>query len=237
MLTLYSYPDLFGVADNNPFGLKVFAFMRLCGLPFEHRHVLDTSVAPRGQLPYLRDGDDTIGDSDRIIAHLTRRYDLDIDRALSQRQLNLDLMVRRTLDDLYWIMSFSRWRDERFWPSFRDAMLSAHPDIPASDLEEAREYNRLRYHYQGIGRYEPEQVYERGIADLRVVADMLGNTGYVFGGDPATVDAAIYGFVANIYFYEIDTPLKQYVLSRPALVHHCEAIHHQIRTTGSDRAG
>jgi hypothetical protein len=29
MLTLYSYPDLFGVADNNPFGLKVFAFMRL----------------------------------------------------------------------------------------------------------------------------------------------------------------------------------------------------------------
>jgi hypothetical protein len=64
MLTLYSYPDLFGVADNNPFGLKVFAFMRLCGLAFEHRHVLDTSPAPRGQLPYLLDGEDTIGDSE-----------------------------------------------------------------------------------------------------------------------------------------------------------------------------
>ncbi|MET3244319.1 hypothetical protein ABIE53_001064 [Burkholderia sp. OAS925] len=56
MLTLCSYPDLFGVADNNPFGLKVFAFMRLCGLAFEHSHVLDTSLAPRGQLPYLQDG-------------------------------------------------------------------------------------------------------------------------------------------------------------------------------------
>jgi glutathione S-transferase len=75
MLTLYSYPDLFGVADNNPFGLKVFAFMRWVGLNFEHRHVLDTSLAPRGQLPYLVDGDDTIGDSDSIIAHLTRRYE------------------------------------------------------------------------------------------------------------------------------------------------------------------
>ena len=31
MLTLYSYPELFGVADNNPFGLKVFAFLKLTG--------------------------------------------------------------------------------------------------------------------------------------------------------------------------------------------------------------
>jgi hypothetical protein len=29
MLTLNSYPELFGVADNNPFGLKVFAFLKL----------------------------------------------------------------------------------------------------------------------------------------------------------------------------------------------------------------
>jgi glutathione S-transferase len=127
-------------------------------------------------------------------------------------------------------MSFSRWRDERFWPSFRDALLAAHSDVRASDLEAAREYNRLRYHYQGIGRYEPEQIYARGIDDLRVVADLLGDTGYVFGPAPAAVDAAIYGFVANIYFYEIDTPLKQYVLSRPALVRHCEAIHRRIGT-------
>ena len=28
MLTLYSYPALFGVADNNGYGLKVFAFLQ-----------------------------------------------------------------------------------------------------------------------------------------------------------------------------------------------------------------
>jgi hypothetical protein len=36
MITLYSYPELFGVADNNGYGLKVFAFMRLAGVPFTH---------------------------------------------------------------------------------------------------------------------------------------------------------------------------------------------------------
>lgn len=225
MLKLYSYPDLFGVADNNPFGLKVFAFMRLCGLEFEHVHVLDTSQAPRGQLPYLTDGDKSVGDSDAIMAYLAGRYGLTLDKGLSPGQRNLDLLVRRTLDDLYWPMSYSRWRDDRYWPAFRDALRTTHPDITLETLDGAREYNRQRYHYQGIGRYAPEQVYERGMADLRVVADLIGETGYVFGVQPASVDAAIYGFVANIFYYKIDTPLRQYVLSRQNLVRHCQGIH------------
>ena len=36
MLTLYSYPTLFGVADNNGYGLKVYAFLKLAGVPFTH---------------------------------------------------------------------------------------------------------------------------------------------------------------------------------------------------------
>ena len=82
MLTLYSYPDLFGVADNNPYGLKVYAFLKLCKLGFWHEHILDTKDAPRGQLPYLQDGDETIGDSDAIISHLIARYALPIDDGL-----------------------------------------------------------------------------------------------------------------------------------------------------------
>ena len=49
MITLYSWPSLFGVADNNGYGLKVFALLKLAGLPFTHEHVLDASAAPRGQ--------------------------------------------------------------------------------------------------------------------------------------------------------------------------------------------
>jgi len=51
MITPYSYPGLFGVADNNGYGLKVFAFLRLNGTPFKHEHVFDASAASRGQLP------------------------------------------------------------------------------------------------------------------------------------------------------------------------------------------
>jgi glutathione S-transferase len=225
MLTLYSYPDLFGVADNNPYGLKVYAFLKLCKLAFRHEHVLDTKNAPRGQLPYLLDGDKTIGDSDAIIAHLIACHALTIDDGLIASEHNTDHLIRRMLDDLYWVMSYSRWKDPRFWPLFRDALLKTHPGITEAALETAREYNFKRYHYQGIGRYEPEAVYARGIADLKVLADLVPASGFVFAAKPRSRDAGIYGFIANIYFYEIGTPLKEFLLSRPNLVAHCRAVH------------
>ena len=49
MIALYSYPELFGVADNNGYGLRVFAFLKLTDVPFTHEHIFDASAAPRGQ--------------------------------------------------------------------------------------------------------------------------------------------------------------------------------------------
>jgi glutathione S-transferase len=228
MITLYSYPMLFGVADNNGYGLKVFAFLRLAGLPFAHEHIFDASAAPRGQLPYLVDEGETIGDSETIIAHLTRKYRLPIDAALDARQRDLNLLVTRLLDDLYWVMSYSRWKDERYWPAFRAALTREHPSLSDEGLTKARDYNFQRYHFQGIGRYAPDAAYARGLADLGVVADLVPAEGYVHGAAPTSVDAGIYGFIANIHFYAIDTPLKRFVSSRPNLMRHCTAIHDRV---------
>src|SRR5262249_18270292 len=57
------------------------------------------------------------------------------------------------------------------------------------------------------------------------LADLVPASGYLHGEKPTSIDAAIYGFIANIYFYDIDTPLKQFVSSHANLVRHCTAIH------------
>jgi glutathione S-transferase len=228
MLTLYSYPTLFGVADNNGYGLKVFAFLRLAGIAFTHEHIFEASAAPRGQLPYIVDDGETVGDSDTIIGHVTAKYQVSLDKDLSPRQRHTDVLITRLLDDLYWVMSYSRWKDERYWPQFRDALLHEHPALTADGLQKAREFNFQRYHFQGIGRYAPDAAYARGLADLKVLADVIPASGYVHGETPCTIDAAIYGFIANIYFYAIDTPLKQYVVSQPSLVRHTNDIHHVV---------
>jgi glutathione S-transferase len=227
MVTLYSYPGLFGV-DNNGYGLKVFAFLKLTRVPFTHEHLFDASAAPRGQLPYIVDDGETVGDSENIIAHLIRKYRLPIDEALSTPQRNTNHLITRMLDDLYWVMSYSRWQDERFWPAFCAALRCEHPSLTEEGLSKAREFNFQRYYLQGIGRYTPEAAYARGLADLRVLADLIPANGYVHGEKPTSIDAGIYGFIANIYFYDIDTPLKQCLISHENIVHHCSAIHRAL---------
>src|ERR1700686_5433841 len=195
MLTLYSYPPLFGVADNNGYGLKVFAFLKLAGVPFRHEHIFDASKAPRGQFPYIVDGQDSGGDSETILVYVTEKYGVTLDLALTPAQRTTNLLITRLLDDLYWVMSYSRWKDERYWPAFRDGFIAQHPRIDAAGLDKAREYNAQRYHFQGIGRYTPEQAYSRGIADLQMLADLVPAQGYVHGAKPTSIDAGIYGFV------------------------------------------
>jgi glutathione S-transferase len=228
MITLYSYPELFDVADNNGYGLKVFAFLRLAGVPFTHEHIFDASKAPRGQLPYIVDDGETVGDSETIIAHVTAKYRLTIDAALTPAQRDTNLMVTRMLDDLYWVMSYSRWKDERYWPAFRDALLTQHPSLTEAGLLKARDFNFQRYHYQGIGRYAPDAAMARGLADLALLAHLIPADGYVHGGKPTAIDAGIYGFIANIYFFDIDTPLKQFVAAHGNIVRHCRAVHDAV---------
>jgi glutathione S-transferase len=228
MIRLYSYPELFGVADNNGYGLKVFAFMRLAGVPFRHEHIFDASKAPRGQLPYIVDGNETVGDSEAIIAYLTRTYALTIDSSVNAKQHNQNLLVTRMLDDLYWVMSYSRWKDEHYYPAFRDALLREHPSLNEAGLLKAKEFNAQRYYYAGIGRYAPEAAYARGLADLDVLAKLLPADGCMCGSQPTSIDAGIYGFIANIWFFDIDTPLKQFVRAHANLVRHCMAIHQMV---------
>jgi glutathione S-transferase len=206
----------------------VFAFMRLAGVAFTHVHLFDASAAPRGQLPYIVDDGVTIGDSETIVAHLNAKYRPAIDAALTPGQRDQNLLVARLLDDLYWVMSYSRWKDDRYWPAFRAALLREHPGLTEEGLAKAREFNFERYFYQGIGRYEPDAVYERGLADLGVLADLISDGGFIHGAEPTSVDAGIYGFIANIHFFDIDTPLKRFVSSRLELVAHCLAIHERV---------
>jgi glutathione S-transferase len=229
MLTLYSYPPLFGVADNNGYGLKVYAFLKLTGVPFTHEHIFDASKAPRGQLPYIVDGNDTVGDSGTILDWLTNKYRLIIDAALTPAQRTQDLLTTRMLDDLYWVMSYSRWKDERYWHLFRDALKREHPQLTDEGLMKAKEFNAQRYYYAGIGRFDPDAAFARGLADLAAIAALIPAHGYVHGDTPTSIDAALYGFIANIYFYDIDTPLKQFVVAHDNIVRHCRAIHEMVR--------
>jgi glutathione S-transferase len=126
-------------------------------------------------------------------------------------------------------LSFARYRV----PSPDAGMMASAPSMQLFwetllGLAKAREFNLQRYYFQGIGRYEADAVYARRRADLGLLADLVPANAYVHGANPTSIDAGIYGFIANIHFYDIDTPLKRLVASRQNLVRHCSAIHERV---------
>ena len=76
-----------------------------------------------------------------------------------------------------------------------------------------------------VSSAEPSSQETNFEADLNVLANIIPANGYVHGEKPTCIDAGIYGFIANIFFYDIDTPLKQFVVSAANMVRHCRAIH------------
>lgn len=229
MITLYLYPELFGLPDNNPFGLKVDTFLRLTKIPYNIEHIVDTKYAPRNQLPYLIDDGLIMGDSNKMIDYLTQKYHISLDSDLSEQQKIISFLIMRMLDThLYWIMSYSRWQDPQFWPLFRMAFLTYFPQLTEDDLEAPRKHNLEKYHYQGIGRYEPKDIYPMGIDDLQVIHAQLGNQKFLFGEKIHTIDACCYGFLANIFYFEIDTPLKKFMISNNTLVEYVQRIRNKL---------
>ncbi|WP_454782126.1 glutathione S-transferase family protein [Legionella sp. WA2022007384] len=215
MIILYSYPELFGLPDNNPFGLKVDTFLRLTQIDYQHEHIINTQNAPRGQLPYLIDDEHIITDSNNILHHLSHNY-VNLDHNLTEEQKNIHFFINRMLDNhLYWVMSYSRWQDEQFWPSFKAEFLKQHSELSEASLEQVRKYNIEKYHYQGIGRYSTTEIYQSGIDDLQAILYLLGDKNYLFGNKVHTVDACCYGFLANILYFEIETPLKDFIVQTP----------------------
>ncbi|KTD58557.1 hypothetical protein Lsai_1164 [Legionella sainthelensi] len=215
MIILYSYPELFGVPDNNPFGLKVDTFLRLTKIDYQHEHIINTQNAPRKQLPYIEDNGTIIADSNVILNYLSQKY-ISLDKNLTEKQRNTHFLITRMLDNhLYWVMSYSRWQDEQFWPLFKTAFLTQLPELSESTLETVRKYNIEKYYYQGIGRYSKEEIYHSGIDDLQSIDFLLQNNLYLFGDKIHSVDACCYAFLANILYFKIETPLKNFILQTP----------------------
>jgi hypothetical protein len=55
---------------------------------------------------------------------------------LNVEQRDKTHLTMRMLDNLYWVMSYSRWKDDRFWPLFRDTLLLQHPSLTRGRTEQ-----------------------------------------------------------------------------------------------------
>ena len=85
MIRLYQYAPALGLPNASPFCMKLETYLRMAQLPFVAPQISlrDIGRAPKGKLPYVRDGTTVLADSTLIIDHLKATYGDPLDAWLS----------------------------------------------------------------------------------------------------------------------------------------------------------
>jgi glutathione S-transferase len=210
MIKLYQFAPAFGLPNASSFCLKLETYLRMVELPFESVYGIDMGKAPKGKMPYVVDGDKTIGDSNFIIEYLKQTYGDRLDAHLTPSERAISLAMRRLIEEnLYWVMVHNRWMEPANWETTKEVFFKELPPILKAIVPGiARKDTHKQLAGHGMGKHSAEEIYAIGIADLLALADFLGDKPFFLGDKPTSLDASAYGILANILGTPYDSPLK-----------------------------
>ncbi len=224
MIKLYQYHPAFGLPNASPFCMKVETYLRMAGLPYECPRGADHFKSPKGKLPYIDDGGKVVADSTFIIDYLKATYGDKLDARLSPAERALGVVIQRTFEEsLYWPVVYSRWIDDAGFAKVDEAFF-AHLKFPLRQIIPifARRGLRGQLHGQGTGRHGRDEIHAIGCRDISALSELLGDRHFFLGGEPSSIDATGYAFLANLLWAPIDMPMRAHAAKLPNLEAYCQ---------------
>ena len=222
MVTVYQFGPAWDMPDPSPFVLKTMVYLELAGIPYRAEAGMGhLRNAPKGKLPYIRDGDTLVGDSSFILDYLRQRYGDPLATDLTAEHRGVLRALTRMLDeDLYFVLVYLRWIDEKAWTEYTRPNFFGNLVWPLSVLVPWILQRGLRrsLHGQGVGRHSREEVVEIGRRDLQAVVDCLGDKDFIAGATPSVADATVFAFVCAFADAPHPSPLRDFVINSAPLM-------------------
>jgi len=177
MIKLYKFGPAFGLRETGPFVLKVMAYMKLAGIPFEDIVQGDPRKAPKKKIPYISDDGDEIGDSSLIIKHLKAKFGDPLAEGMSAEQLAAGHALKVMLEErTYWAgMIHPRWVKTDHHKLIADTFFGEVPSFLRMPIFRMIAKGVAKSAMgQGIGRHTDAEIYEMGLDDVKTVETLLG---------------------------------------------------------------
>ncbi len=223
-LVVHQLPGAWGLPSISPFCLKLDAYLRIVGLPYQT--VVDATPfkGPKGKLPWIEHESSKIGDSGFVIDYLEKRFGCSPNAGLSPAERGVALALRRLIEEnLYWTIVYDRWMVEDNWRVFRDVVLAGVPaPIRQVIAPVARRGVRRQLRGHGIGLHTEEEIHAIGRRDVGAIGDLLGDKPFLMGDVATEIDATAYGFLSNILGVPLPSPVQEEVAKRSNLVEFVE---------------
>lgn len=225
MLTLYTLPGAWGTRSLSPFCTKLEAWLLLAGVPYRLARAFPPQ-APKGKVPYVRDGDVLLGDSQLVIRHLEETRGVSLDRHLDPRRAALAHLARRTIEEgTYYSGLWLRWGRAEAWPAQRAAFAPLMPPgLGWLGPTLIRRRVSRAMHAQGISRHAPDEIEDLAIRDVDALAAALGDDPFFGGEAPCTADLTLYAFADGVLRYPVEGRLRSHLSACAPLVAHRDRV-------------
>ena len=221
-LAVYVFRGSGQTVSSSPFSTKIVSYLRMAGIP-HNVHVADPMTAPKGKVPYVVHGGNTIGDSQLIIRYLENTFNIKemakhivkskeygallshafvafVDLTLEQ-QATSDMVRLLCEQELYWGLVSCRWfgiqgvgKSEKLW---KNTVNNYFTDIPSliRPLMTAFIRNNVWQDAwgQGLVRHSPDDQIYLIKRALSALNTTIGDKRFVLGNFPSECDCIAFG--------------------------------------------
>lgn len=179
----------------------------------------DPRKGPKGEVPFIDDGGVRIGDSSLIVDHLVRTRGVDPDARLDSSQRATALLVQRALEDHNaFVILYTHFIRPEGWSQMRVQFDSVPAIIRPLVVRALRRRMKKMLWLQGVLRHSDEEIVESALRDWRAVLTLLRDDPFLFGNEPTGIDAIIFGALATTLLTPIESPIRDFLRSQPAVV-------------------
>jgi glutathione S-transferase len=218
-----------GVPTLGPFALKLEAWLRLTGIPYQRVIEGNPAKGPKKKSPWIEYGSVRLGDTAIIIHHLEEKTGRSLDSWLSPEQAALSLVLQRMLsEDFHQTFEYEMMMRDAGWKFITPGMNHIPQPLRWFVAASMRRHFRKQLYARGLGRHNDDEIIAIGRAAVDALAVLLGEKPWLFGDRPCTADASLYGMLAPLIFLPVETPVAQHLRSKVNLVNYCERIRGQL---------
>ncbi len=220
MITLFAAGAGFGLPEISPYVTKTEVQLIMARLDYRKTQG-SRDTAPKGQLPWIEDCAQAIGDSTFIRAHIEQKYDVDLDIGLTGKERAQAWAIERMIENqLGWVSTYFRFLEPANFAKGPGRWFDHAPEAMRDDIRRGlQEAVAGNLRAVGVGRHLREEVVWLGGLSLRALDEMLEDKAYLMrDSHPVGVDAAAFAVLAGILTPFFDSPLRLEAERYPRLV-------------------
>ncbi|XP_068426116.1 failed axon connections homolog isoform X1 [Clinocottus analis] len=186
-----------GVPSLSPFCLKIETYLRMVDLPYQN--YFDGKLSPQGKMPWIEYNHEQASGSEFIVDFLEEKLGVNLNINLTPHERAVSRAVTKMVEEhLYWTIAYCQWVDNLEETQKLLAMSGPLSDTLKWLLSHLNGSMVRREMYgHGIGRFSKDEVYALMEKDLRTLATLLGDKKYFMGSKISTLDATVFGHLAQ----------------------------------------